>query len=99
MSKHINTHERAHTMSECIDYYEICNKAEGKSPRTINWYSANLRLFRNYLKNRRLPDSIDNIDTELLREYVIYLLKKNRFDGRYMEVSVCDTLMCFVGYR
>ncbi len=44
-------------------------------------YSANLKSFRNYLKNRHLSDSLDNIDTKLLREYVLYLMKRNRYDG------------------
>ena len=81
MSTHISNQETVKKLPECIDYYEICNRAEGKSPRTISWYSANLRRFRNYLKSRHLPDSIDDIDTKLLREYVIYLMKRNRFEG------------------
>ena len=79
MTTHINNQETAKKLSECIDYYEVCNRAEGKSPKTISWYSANLRRFRNYLKSRHLPDSLDNIDTKLLREYVLYLLKRNKF--------------------
>ncbi len=59
--------ETVKKLSECIDYYEVCNRTEGKSPKTITWYSANLRHFRSYLKNRHLPDSLDNIDTKLLR--------------------------------
>ncbi len=81
MSTHISNQETVKKLSQCIDYYEVCNRAEGKSPRTISWYSANLRRFRNYLKSRHLPDSIDSIDTKLLREYVLYLMKRNRFEG------------------
>ena len=81
MTTHINTPEKAHKLSELIEYYEICNRAEGKSSKTISWYSANLRSFRNYLKNRHLPDSLDNIDTKLLREYVLYLMKRTRFEN------------------
>ncbi len=79
MLRHVNTQERTCALPECIDYFEICNKAEGKSPKTVSWYSANLKSFRSYLNKRHLPDSIDNIDTKLLREYVLYLLKKSRF--------------------
>ncbi len=68
-------------LPECIYYYEVCNRAEGKSPKTISWYSANLKSFRNYLHNRHLPDSLDDIDTKLLREYVLYLLKKTRYEN------------------
>ncbi len=81
MATYVNTQEKAHKLNELIEYYEVCNKAEGKSPKTISWYSANLKSFRNYLKNRRLPDSLDNIDTKLLREYVLYLLKKTRYEN------------------
>ena len=50
-------------------------------PLTVSWYSVNLNSFRSYLKGRRLPDSTDSIDAKLLREYVLYLLKKNRFSN------------------
>ena len=51
-----------------------------KSLKTITWYSANLKRFHSYLKSRHLPDSIENIDIKLLREYVLYLLKRNKYE-------------------
>jgi site-specific recombinase XerD len=81
MTTHVNTKEKAHKLFELIEYYEICNRAEGKSPKTISWYSANLKNLHNYLKNRHLPDSLDNIDTKLLREYILYLMKRTRYNG------------------
>jgi len=55
--------------------------AEGKSPKTISWYSANLKSFRSYVKSRHLLDSLDTIDTKLLWEYVLYLMKRTRYNG------------------
>jgi len=81
MTTHVNTKEKAHKLFELIEYYEVCNRAEGKSPKTISWYSANLKSFRNYVKSRHLPDSLDTIDTRLLREYVLYLMKRTRYNG------------------
>jgi site-specific recombinase XerD len=81
MSIHVGNQEKAKKLSELIGYYELCNRAEGKSPKTVSWYSANLRCFRSYLESRHLPDSIDDIDTKLLREYVLYLLGRNRFEN------------------
>ena len=81
MTTHVNTKEKSHKLFELIEYYEVCNRAEGKSPKTISWYSANLKSFRNYLKSRHLSDSLDTIDTKLLREYVLYLLKKTRYEN------------------
>ena len=50
---------------------------------------AKNRRFRNYLKSRHLPDSLDNIDTKLLREYILYLMKRNRYDGHpYTPVKI-----------
>ena len=81
MTTHVNTKEKARKLFELIEYYEVCNRAESKSPKTISWYSANLKSFRNYLKSRHLSDSLDNIDTKLLREYVLYLLKKTKYEN------------------
>jgi site-specific recombinase XerD len=73
MTTNFNTAEMAYTLPELIEYYEICNKAENKSLKTISWYSANLKTFHNYLKNRHLSQSLENISIKILREYVIYL--------------------------
>jgi site-specific recombinase XerD len=76
----IQTNKRtAYKLAELMDYYEVCNRAEGKSPKTISWYSANLRYFHSYLKSRHISDEIDDIDTKLLREYVLYFFKQNSY--------------------
>jgi hypothetical protein len=38
MSKNNNISEKAKRLPELIAYYEVCNKAEGKSPKTVSWY-------------------------------------------------------------
>ncbi|MFC1992686.1 tyrosine-type recombinase/integrase [Chloroflexota bacterium] len=92
MTTHVNTKEKAHKLFELIEYYEVCNRAEGKSPKTISWYSANLKNLHSYLKNRHLSDSLDNIDTKLLREYVLYLLKKTRYENHPYTPAKTDLL-------
>ena len=67
---------------ELIDYYEVCNRCENKSPRTISWYTANLHQFKDYLHKQHLPDAIDVIDIKMLRQYVLYLLKRPLFPGK-----------------
>jgi site-specific recombinase XerD len=71
--------QEAKSLSEFIDYYEICNRAEDKSPRTVDWYTANLKSFHSYMKSRHLPDKPDKIDIKALRQYVLYLLKRNKY--------------------
>jgi site-specific recombinase XerD len=70
---------KTYKLTELIDYYEVCNRAEGKSPKTISWYSANLRHFPSYLKSQHVTDEIYKINTKLLREYVLYLFKQNSY--------------------
>ncbi|HEY86571.1 MAG TPA: tyrosine-type recombinase/integrase [Dehalococcoidia bacterium] len=81
MNTQIAVEQEAKSLLEFIEYYEICNKAEDKSPKTVSWYSANLKSFHNYLKSRHLPDTLDKIDIKILRQYVLYLLKKNKYHG------------------
>jgi site-specific recombinase XerD len=81
MNTQIAVLQEAKCLSEFIDYYEVCNRAEDKSPKTVAWYSANLKSFHKYLKNHGLPDTLDKIDIQVLRQYVLYLLKKNKFQG------------------
>ncbi len=81
MAKKSGTQEKAKTLTELIGYYEICNRTAGKSERTIQWYSANLRRFISYLKSRHLPCSTNNIDIKLLRQYILHLQKVNKYEG------------------
>jgi len=73
--------EKVYDLSNLINYYELCNRAEGKSLKTITWYSQNLKRFHSYLKSRHLSDSIEHADTKLLRDYILYLLKRHRFEN------------------
>ena len=79
MSTQTSSEKQSKGLSNLIGYYEVCNRSEGKSPKTVIWYSANLRHFHRYLQARHLSDSIGDIDIQVLREYVLYLLKKNKF--------------------
>lgn len=79
-------------LTELIDYYEVCNRCENKSPRTISWYTANLQQFVDYLHKQHLSDLIDAIDIKILREYVLYLLKRPQFPGKKPDQSKTATL-------
>jgi len=87
-----NNRPESKTLAELVDYYEMCNRSEGKSPKTVEWYSANLRQFRIYLQSRRLSDFIDRIDIKILREYVLYLQKRKRYEGSVFTPPQAGTL-------
>ena len=47
------------------------NKAEGKSPRTISWYSEMLRDFNRFLRSRSLLGVTSDFEVETVREFVV----------------------------
>jgi site-specific recombinase XerD len=67
------------SLTDTIDYFETCNRAEGKSPGTCSWYSANLNHFLTYLRSRNKPDSLDSLNIQIIREYTIHLFRRIRF--------------------
>jgi len=66
-------------LHDLIDYYAVCNRCANKSQRTINWYTDNLNQFLNYLKSHHISDAVDDIDIKILRQYVIYLMNRDKF--------------------
>jgi len=89
MSTKKTNHERAHKLAELIDYYEVYNKAEGKSNKTISWYSDNLKRFRGYVVSRHRTENINSIDTKFLREYILYLMSRHRYENHPNNPPTC----------
>jgi len=69
------------TIDELVDRYELSNHADGKSPKTIKWYSEILWSFSAYIKERRGYSDISNFNMDLAREYIVYLRNKHKFQG------------------
>ena len=75
-------HTRASpTIDDLITRFEMSNVVDGKSPRTIRWYSDILKFFSRYLKENGQPNGVDGFNIENARKYVLYLRSRNRFDG------------------
>ena len=64
---------RTPTLDQLIESYILCCATEGKSPKTISWYSANLRRFRDYLKQEDLAQGITDIGTGEARQFIFHL--------------------------
>lgn len=79
-------------LPDLIQYYETCNQSEGKSPKTVEWYSANLKSFNGYLRDRALPDFIDELDITLLRQYTHHLLSRKKLNGQRGKAETTEQL-------
>jgi len=68
-------------IGELISRFELSNTAEGKSPKTVLWYSEMLSVFIKYLKVKRLRQDLPSFTTELVRGYILYLKAKPKYEG------------------
>jgi len=69
------------TINDLITRFEMSNVVDGKSPRTVRWYSDILKFFSRYLKENGQTNDIEGFDIENARKYVLYLRSRNKFDG------------------
>ena len=59
-----------------IEHFEIHNRTEGKSPRTVEWYNLVLGLLYDWLKGQDRPTTLDHIDELVIRRFILYLQEK-----------------------
>ena len=53
--------------------YALCLSTEGKSTKTIIWYTANLKRFAQFLSDNHLPDTATEIGKEEARRFISHL--------------------------
>jgi site-specific recombinase XerD len=68
-------------------HFEAYNRSEGKSPKTVMWYSRVLRYFGDYLKERNLQDRLEGLDVEVVREFVLYLQTRKKWPDRQCHLA------------
>jgi len=53
--------------------FELYNKTDGKSSKTIDWYNLSLKLFRRYLIESEQSTKLSNLGERQIREFILYL--------------------------
>jgi site-specific recombinase XerD len=69
-------------LRELIEQYRVSNAVEGKSPRTVEWYTQLLTAFLAYLDRSGLPDELWVITLSTARSYILGLQQRKRL-SRY----------------
>jgi site-specific recombinase XerD len=59
-------------LRKLILHYAQSNKAEGKSPKTISWYSEMLSDFAGFLESKGSCASLSQFDIQVVREFVVH---------------------------
>jgi site-specific recombinase XerD len=61
--------------------YAVSNRADGKSTRTIAWYTDILTQFLRYLKANGYQCTLSTFNIDIIRGYILFLQRRPRFQG------------------
>ncbi|MFC1964970.1 trypsin-like peptidase domain-containing protein [Chloroflexota bacterium] len=61
------------SFNQLIETYVMCCVTEGKSRKTTEWYTSNLKRFNEYLNKHKLAVAATEIGTAEARHFIFYL--------------------------
>lgn len=64
-----------------IQHFEVHNRTEGKSLRTVGWYNEVLGMFIRWLRDDGSSTEIGAIDEHLIRRFILYIQAKPGIKG------------------
>ncbi|MBA7645278.1 Tyrosine recombinase XerD [subsurface metagenome] len=65
-------------LGDLIQAFKLSCQTEGKSPKTIEWYTSFLLRFLKFLGQSKLPTQIDQIERTHIRRFILYLQQEAR---------------------
>ena len=71
-------------LSVLIRHYEVHNRTEGKSPRTVEWYNQVLVMLKEWLQSQGMSTSLEAIGEMEVRQFILYVQSRPGLKG---EVS------------
>ena len=69
------------TIDELLARYAVSNQADGKSRKTIAWYTDMLTQFLRYLKANGYQCTLSTFNINIIRGYILFLQRRPRFQG------------------
>lgn len=60
-------------LQNLIKGFQLSCQTEGKSSKTIEWYTCFLTKFRQFLDTKQLPTDLNHINKTHIREFILYL--------------------------
>jgi len=74
-------------ISVLIHHFEVHNRTEGKSPRTVEWYNQVLGMFYRWLTKEGLSTSLGSIREQEARRFVLYIQGKPGLKGATLALA------------
>jgi integrase/recombinase XerC/integrase/recombinase XerD len=72
-------------LSILIRQYEVQNRTEGKSGKTVSWYNELLGLFYKWLKSQELPTTLEFMNEDVVRLFILDLQERPGLRGPKMS--------------
>ena len=69
------------TIDQLIELYEVSNQAEGKSRKTIDWYSYILNTYSRYAIQNWESGNVSSFNIDNIRQYILDLRNRKCFDN------------------
>ena len=60
-------------IANLIEGFRLSCQTEGKSPKTIEWYTGFLTRFRLFLESREMPTHVQQVDKSHIKAFILYL--------------------------
>ena len=73
-----------------MQHFEVHNKAERKSPRTVGWYNEVLGMFIKWLREDGSSTAIGDIDENMVRRFILHIQEKPGIKGPVSTHTVAN---------
>lgn len=71
-------------------HFEVHNRTEGKSARTVGWYNEVLGLFLRWLESQGLPTALWGVGETEVRQFILHIQQKPGVKGPMSTHSVAN---------
>lgn len=88
MATHTGTRHGT-SLRSLINYFELAQRSEGKSPKTVRYYVDHLRLFQGYAQTQGWED-IDEVDTWAVRQFLAHVRDLSNLLGSRRPTSTAS---------
>jgi len=88
-------------------HFELYNRTEGKSPKTIDWYNLALRQFQRFLVQGKRSMRLDGLGETEVREFILYLQQRTRWQenpyilnhqGKLQAISIQTYIRALIAF-
>ena len=91
-------------LKNLVEGFRLSCQIEGKSPKTVEWYTAFLTRFSRFLESKKLPTALDSITKLHVTAFILYLQREARtpWGGKPLSGATvqgyCRTLKAFFSW-